>query len=63
MQVLSASIESSMLAIKHASVSLSLQEKRSTSQKGNLKNSEQGGSVYFFGSEIWLKFTFFGEKN
>ena len=27
---------------------------------GNLKNSEQGGSVYFFGSEISLKFTFFG---
>ena len=22
-----------------------------------------GGSVYFFGSEIWLKFTFLGEKN
>ena len=31
-------------------------------QGGNLKNSEQGGSVYFFGSEIWLKFTFLGEK-
>ena len=29
---------------------------------GNLKKSEQGGSVYFFGSEIWLKFTFLGEK-
>ena len=28
-----------------------------------MKNSEQGGSVYFFGSEIWLKFTFLGEKN
>ena len=33
------------------------------SQGGDLKNSEQGGSVYFFGSEIWLKFTFLGEKN
>ena len=32
-------------------------------QGGNLKNSEQGGSVYFFGSKIWLKFTFLGEKN
>ena len=32
-------------------------------QGGNLKNSEQGDSVYFFGSEIWLKFTFLGEKN
>ena len=31
--------------------------------EGNLKKSEQGGSVYFFGSEIWLKFTFLGEKN
>ena len=30
---------------------------------GNLKKFEQGGSVYFFGSEIWLKFTFLGEKN
>ena len=29
---------------------------------GNLKKSEQGGSVYFFGSEIWLKFTFLGEE-
>ena len=28
-----------------------------------MKNSEPGGSVYFFGSEIWLKFTFLGEKN
>ena len=31
-------------------------------QGGNLKKFEQGGSVYFFGSEIWLKFTFLGEK-
>ena len=31
-------------------------------QGGNLKNSEQGGSVYFFGSKIWLKFTFLGKK-
>ena len=29
---------------------------------GNLKKSEQGGSVYFFGSKIWLKFTFWGWK-
>ena len=29
---------------------------------GNLKKSEQRGSVYFLGSEIWLKFTFLGEK-
>ena len=29
---------------------------------GNLKNSEQVGSVYFFGSEIWPKFTFLGEN-
>ena len=29
---------------------------------GDLKNSEQGGSVYFLVSEIWLKFTFLGEK-
>ena len=36
---------------------------RVSPQGGNLKNSEQGGSVYFFGSEIWLKFTFLGEKN
>ena len=28
-----------------------------------MKKSEQGGSVYFFGSEIWLKFTFLSEKN
>ena len=34
-----------------------------SAQGGNLKNSEQGGSVYFFGSEIWLKFTFLGDKN
>ena len=27
-----------------------------------MKNSEPGGSVYFFGSELWLKFTFLGEK-
>ena len=31
-------------------------------QGGELEKSEQGGSVYFFGSEIWLKFTFLGEK-
>ena len=31
--------------------------------RGELENSKQGGSVYFFGSEIWLKFTFLGEKN
>ena len=31
-------------------------------QGGNLKKSEQGGSVYFFESEIWLKFTFLSEK-
>ena len=28
-----------------------------------LKKSEHGGSVYFFGSEIWLKFIFLGEKD
>ena len=30
---------------------------------GGLEKSEQGGSVYFLGSEIWLKFTFLGEKS
>ena len=34
----------------------------SNAQWGNLKKSEHGGSIYFFGSEIWLKFTFLGEK-
>ena len=29
---------------------------------GDLKIPEQRGSVYFFGSEIWLKFTVLGEK-
>ena len=29
---------------------------------GNLKKLGQGGSVYFFGYEIWQKLTFLGKK-